>query len=230
MSIPDKYIYLTALIPFLLIWVFIFIRRKDLRREIIFISLLASIFNVLSSYLWWTKDWWRPPTITGTVVGVEDMLLGFFCGGIMSVIYDLIFNKKYSKRALKHRPLNAYIFLIFSTSLMAWLFYRVGLTSFWSSTISMILFVIFMIYIRKDLFFNALVSGTAMMAISILFYIIIITLSNTWIDSTYLPSLSGFRIWNVPVEEFVFWFLAGMWIGPFYEYSLGKKLKSIAVK
>ncbi len=201
-----------------------------MRREIIFISLLASIFNVLSSYLWWTKDWWRPPTITGTVVGVEDMLLGFFCGGIMSVIYDLIFNKKYSKRALKHRPLNAYIFLIFSTSLMAWLFYRVGLTSFWSSTISMILFVIFMIYIRKDLFFNALVSGTAMMAISILFYIIIITLSNTWIDSTYLPSLSGFRIWNVPVEEFVFWFLAGMWIGPFYEYSLGKKLKSIAVK
>lgn len=90
-----------------------FIRRKDLRREIFFISILISIISVLTSYCWWTKDWWRPNTVTGTIVGIEDFIIGFTAGGIMSVIYDFIFNKGYQKINLKHNPLNIYLSLLF---------------------------------------------------------------------------------------------------------------------
>lgn len=99
----------------------------------------------------------------------------------------------------------------------------VGLTSFWSSAISMFLVVIFIIFVRRDLFFNSLISGVAMMCISIFFYLVIILISNTWINNTYLHGLSGLNFFTIPIEEFVFWFLAGMWVGPFYEFSFGKK-------
>ena len=230
MFVPDKYIYLLATIPFCLIWILLFVKRKDLQREIIFLSIFTGILSVLTSYFWWTKDWWRPLTITDTVVGIEDFLLGFFTGGIMSVIYDFIFKKCYINTSSKKATLNGPLLIIFTACLMEWLFIKVGLTSFWACTITLTLTVIFMILIRRDLFFDSLVSGVSMMLISVLFYFIIIILSSTWINNTYLNGLSGFRIANVPIEEFIFWFLAGMWIGPFYEYTTGKRVRNMPRK
>src|ERR1035437_8729952 len=90
MIIPDKYIYLLALIPFCLIWVFLFTKRKDLRKEMLSVSILIGILSVVTSYLWWTKDWWRPLTVTGTVVGIEDFTMGFASGVIISIIYNFL--------------------------------------------------------------------------------------------------------------------------------------------
>ena len=183
----------------------------------------------MTSFYWWTKDWWRPTTFTGTVVGIEDFVMGFTTGGIMSVIYDLIFNKGYKKTILKHTVYKAYFVGLFMASLTAWLFIMTGLTSFWASTISMFLVIVYIIFVRRDLFLDSLVSGVAMMFISVIFYFVIILLSSTWINNTYLHGLSGFRIYSIPIEEFVFWFLAGMWVGPFYEFAFGKKLGSVKV-
>lgn len=59
--------------------------------------------SLLSSYYWWTKDWWLPHNITGTKVGIEDFIMGFTAGGIMTVAYEVIFLKRYikSKREIK---------------------------------------------------------------------------------------------------------------------------------
>ena len=114
---------------------------------------------------------------------------------------------------------------MFYGTLTAWLIFFVGLSTFWSSTIAMISVILFIDYIRKDLIWDSLLSGLAMMIISILFYLVIILISDNWIYNTYLHGLSGIKIYTVPIEEFVFWFLAGMWVGPFYEYALGKRLR-----
>jgi len=37
--------------------------------------------------------------------------------------------------------------------------------------------------------------------------------------------LSGHRITGIPVEEIIFWFLAGFLFGPFYEYWQGVRLR-----
>lgn len=227
MNVPDKFVYLIALTPFCLIWIFFLLKRKDLKKEIIFTSILIGILSVLTSYYWWSKDWWKPLTITGTIVGIEDFIMGFTAGGIMSVIYDFIFLKEYRRVDLKCNFIKTCFVLLFMACLTAWLFFMIGLTSFWSSTISMFLIIIFMIFIRRDLFFDSLFSGIAMMFISIFFYLIIILISNTWINITYLYGYGLIRIFTIPIEEFVFWFLAGMWVGPFYEFAFGKKLKNI---
>lgn len=57
----------------------------------------------LSEYLFWTRDWWKPTTITDTVVGVEDFLLSFTNGGIAAVIYEEVFDKKSTFRVQTSR-------------------------------------------------------------------------------------------------------------------------------
>lgn len=226
-NVSDKFVYLIALIPFCIIWLFLFLKRKDLRKEIFFTSVLIGVLSVLTSYFWWTKDWWRPLTITGTLVGIEDFIMGFASGGTMSVVYDFLSGKTYSKRETQKHFLPIIMLVFFMVCLMFYLLLVIGLTSFWSCVITLTLTILFIDYSRKDLFFDSLISGVSMLLISITFYLVILLLSSTWVGNTYLQGLSGFRIWTIPIEEFVFWFLAGMWVGPFYEYTFGKRLKNL---
>ncbi len=190
-------------------------------------SLLISILSVLTSYFWWTKDWWKPETITGTIVGIEDFIMGFTTGGIMSIAYDFLLNKGYSKLKSKQRLFSGILVMIFMALLMFYLFLVAGITSFWSSVVTMIIVILFLDYSRRDLLLDSLISGVSMLFISVSFYLVIVLVSNTWVDNTYLSGLSGIRVGTIPIEEFIFWFLAGMWVGPFYEYVYGRRLRSI---
>ena len=57
---------------------------------------MSVIFGVIGPFVEvvYTLDWWAPLTITGTVVGIEDVLFGFVCGGIATVVYEEIFKKR----------------------------------------------------------------------------------------------------------------------------------------
>lgn len=227
MAIPIHFIYLTSLAPFCFIWVFIFIIRPDLRKEMLFMSLMIGVLSVATSYYWWTIDWWKPLTLTGTKVGIEDFLMGFTSGGIMATLYEVIFKKALYKRKLHHHLSGGFTILLILAQTTSWFIYGIGLTSFWASTLAMISTSIIMLLIRKDLVINAFLSGVLMLCVSLLFYSVIIILSPGWMDQTYLSGLSGIKFIGIPIEELVFWFLAGLVFGPFYEYWQGQKLKFI---
>ncbi len=223
MFLSDKYVYLVSLVPFCILWLLFFFTKPKLRREMVSMSLLIGVASVATSYLWWTKDWWRPATLMGTIVGIEDFVMGFTSGGIMSIVYNFIFNPKILDNRFPVSKLLPIFMIALMTFLTSFIFVFFGVSSFWASLIAMSVTILLIICLRKDLLIDAIVSGIAMLLISILFYGPIVTLSETWIDATYLNGLSGMRLWNVPVEEFVFWFIAGMWVGPFYEVCKGIK-------
>lgn len=224
MNIPMEYIYLIANIPFSIVWLIIFLRRKDLRHEMFIMSLLVGLASILTSYFWWTDDWWRPLTLSGTRVGVEDIILGFTTGGIMASVYEFFF-----KKTLYHKVKPFWHTLIVSVTslvvLMEILMRGFSFTSFYASTLSLVLVISLMLVLRRDLTVSAFSSAVLMTLISTLFYGAIILLSPQWIDKTYLPTLSGLRVAGVPIEEFVFWFLAGAFFGPFYEFWKGEKIR-----
>ncbi len=221
--------YLMSTIVLLIIWFVFFLIRKDVRKEMVIMSLLIGILSVVTAHYWWTVDWWRPITITGTKIGIEDFLMGFSSGGIMAVAYEILFRKRLYKTRLRndfHPDQNTILLLL--AFFTAWLFWGVGLTSFWASTIAMIIAAGTIFYFRRDLFLNGLLSGLLMMIISLFFYFTIILFSAEWIDKVYyFETLSNLRVFSIPIEEFVFWFLAGMVFGPFYEYWQGEKLRKI---
>jgi len=190
-------------------------------------SVFIGAVSVASAYYWWTVDWWRPLTVTGTRVGIEDFLMGFASGGIMAVIYEEIFKKRYLKRKTqRHRPgaTTLLLLLAFATSFLIW---GIKLTSFEASSIAMMLTSALMFVYRRDLLLNGLLSGVLMVCVSLFFYYAILFFDPRWVDATYqFASLSGIRITHVPIEEFIFWFLAGFLFGPFYEYWQGERLSA----
>jgi hypothetical protein len=65
-----------------------------------------------------------------------------------------------------------------------------------------------------------------MLFISFLPYFTIMLVSPGWIAQTYyFNHLSGILILGIPIEEVIFWFLAGVVFGPFYEYWKCEYLK-----
>ena len=226
MNIPINLVYLISLIPFCLIWIILFIKGKYTRREMLVMSFIIGFVSLLSCYYWWTKDWWQPHNITGTKVGIEDFIMGFTAGGIMTSAYEVIFLKRYieSKRKIKMPSFHTVMLIL--VLLTSWFIWGIGTTTFIASTISMIFVSGIVFYFRKDLIVNGLWSGLLMLAISLFFYYTIIFLSPDWINQTYLfKTLSGIKITGIPIEELVFWFLAGLMWGPLYEYWHFEQLK-----
>lgn len=228
---PLKYAYFVGSLLPMVMWLALYWHRKDLRREMWVMSLAIGILSVATGYYWWTIDWWQPLTITGTRVGIEDFLVGFGSGGIMAVVYEVVFKRRHYKRKPEHHypgPLTIFLMLAFATAFLIW---GVGLTSFTAGTIAMGVTAAFMFYYRKDLLLNGLLSGTLMAAVSLAFYYPILWLSPGWVEATYIfDNLSGILITGVPIEEFVFWFMAGVIFGPFYEYSQGERLRKMRAR
>jgi hypothetical protein len=63
------------------IWLVFLLWRKDQQHEMLKVGFLVGVLSVITCYLWWIQDWWSPQNITGTKIGVEDFLIGFFAGG-----------------------------------------------------------------------------------------------------------------------------------------------------
>ena len=83
-----------------------------------------------------------------------------------------------------------------------------------------------LLYYRKDLLKNALLSGLLMAIVSLPAYYISEKLSPGWISNTFeYEHLSGLHIVKAPLEDIVFYFLFGMWTGPFYELWKGEVAK-----
>lgn len=223
-----KYAYLVGTIVFLIPWVILFLFRKDYRKEMIFMSLVIGIGSLVTAYLWWTIDWWRPETITSTRVGIEDFLLGFSNGGIAAVLYGVIYKKRLSKRIKKTNNTEAFNICLILFFIIAFLFWGLNITSFWASTIAMIIAAVYILCTRRDLFFNALASGILMAIVSLPSYYVFIWLFPGFIDKTWMSQyLSGIVITGIPLEDLIFYFLFGFIIGPFYEYWQNKRLVSI---
>ena len=187
-------------------------------------GLLVGLLSMVTSYLWWTTDWWQPVTFTGTRVGIEDFLMGFFAGGIMSSGYEIVFrwfdvkdNRK-SENFIKQSNL----ILICLALITAFLFWFLDFRSAASCFIAMILTIFYTVCIRPDLKNIVIGSAITMFLCCLPFYIILAIFFPNWIVATYpFDVWTGYRIYNIPIEEFIFWFLAGAVFGPFYEVRRG---------
>jgi len=223
--IEIKYAYLIGTIIFLIPWLILFLLRKDYRKQMLFMSLAIGIGSVVTAYLWWTIDWWQPATVTATRIGIEDFILGFSNGGIAAVLYEAIFRKKFSKSKSKKNYSNTIMISLILLLIISFLFWGLNITSFWASTIAMILASIYMLITRKDLFLNALASGFLMALVSLPIYYILIWIFPDFVNKTYLfQYLSNIKITGIPIEDLIFYFLFGFIIGPLYEYWQSKRL------
>lgn len=218
-----QYSYLIGDFILLAIWIILYLWRKDIRKEMLLLSIIFGIGGIFVQFIY-IQDWWHPLTITNTIVGIEDFLFGFVTGGIAGVIYEEIFKRKVKIRKTDKKKENYIwikLFLIISllTILLFIGFYILKISSFYSSVLAFTI-SIFIIWIkRKDLIIDSIISGILLMIISFIVFNLMEIASPGWIHSTwYFENLSGIIILNSPLEDVIFFFLSGAFIGPLYEY------------
>lgn len=209
------------------IWLFLFWRRRDLRKEMLMMSILIGFLGPLSEF-WYRQDYWMPLLFNGWPIGFEDYLFGFFAGGISGVVYEEVFVTKIShRRTRKHHwplfilPLALLFLLILNVSFLGF-----HLNSIYASIIGFLLLASIFIYYRKDLLVDALSSGILSGLIMLIGYFVLINyfpdiFQRFWL----LKNISGITIYTVPIEEIAWAFSWGMVAGPMYEFFMGLKFR-----
>src|SRR3989344_2060512 len=200
-----QYSYLIGNIFFLFIWLFLFIFRRDLRKEMLIMSFIVAPMGPISE-IFYLRDYWRPEIFNGLLIGIEDLLFGFFIGGITAVIYEVFLGKKYSNKHLFARS--------------KWLFPGGILV------IICIMFVGFMVFIRRDILKESIYSGLLVCGLIFIFYIIFGYIFNGVIQKWWvLKNISGILIFGVPIEELMWGFGWGFVASPAYTFINGLRLK-----
>lgn len=227
-----QYTYLIGVMIVLTLWLILFLYRKDTRKEMLIISLFFGVAGSLVEMIH-VLDWWRPLTITNTTVGIEDFLFGFGIGGIASVIYEHVFNKrvkikkvkeiKEQKRNINFLFLLALLFILFFGG-----FFIFNLNSFEAMLVSFIIPILIIYIKRKDLIKDSLVSGILVLMASIIGYHILNLITPGFFDEFWLfQNIGRVIVLGIPLEEHIFYFLAGALLGPLYEYWKEGKLINI---
>jgi hypothetical protein len=229
--LPLKYGYAVLVSVGMILWTVIFILRRDLRKSMIQMGIAYGLLSVVTAYIWWTRDWWHPFTITGTKVGIEDFFTGFGAGPVMMTIYQFFFNKKLvttiPKTVASLAPRVGFSACVLAAIHI--LIYGFHLTSFWAFSVSVSVALVVMFVSRKDLIIPGIISG-ALTAVFILpLYWATILTTPEWVAKTYnFVHLSGVLFMGIPIEELVFWFLAGAFIGILAAFTWpGKFVKSL---
>jgi hypothetical protein len=218
-----QYSYLIGDLALLFIWFILFLFRKDVRKQMIIMSLIIGILGMLFQFVY-SIDWWHPLNILGTKIGLEDFLFGFAVAGIASVIYEEIFHKKIKLRKVNNKTKNLQNknFILISAALAIFFFgsfYLLGFNSFYSSIFAFIISTSYIYIKRNDLIYESIISGALLMIISFIAFIVPEFITPGWINSAwYLQNLSGIIILHAPIEDLIWFLLAGAYIGPLYEY------------
>jgi hypothetical protein len=214
------YAYLLYGLTFLIPWLVVWILRRDLRLELAVSSLVTAPLGPLFER-WYHADYWKPELLGRGAVGFEDLLFGFGVGGLGAVAYEAITGRTRVARYGWRNPI--FFFAVFVFGLAA---HAIAVPTVNSIHVSMGVFLVaaaLMVIPRRDLVPVALVSGAAVAAFMILNYQVVLFFHPTLFEDFWmLSNLSGRFLLRVPIEEPLWGFLWGAFIGCAWKYGFGE--------
>ena len=220
------YEYLIGDLIFLAIWLILYFIRNDLRKEILFSSLLSAPLGLTE--IFFIPWYWNPKTLFNLVPGIESILFAFSVGGIATVLYEIVLNKHLRKAGEKRietkKLYYALIFVCASFFLLNVIFKK---DVMYSAIISMFLGSIVIILMRSDLKKEIIIGGILfLIAYFAMFFIL-----NTFILPDFVAKnwnfehLIGITILGIPIEELLWaWSFGSLW-APIYEFVKGYTIK-----
>ena len=93
-----QFVYLAWALIFSLIWIAIFLIRKDLRKSMLLLGVIFGVVAPTSDFLWFLRDYWHPlVSVSPLIFTLEDFFYVFILTGVMLFSYAAIFKKKADK-------------------------------------------------------------------------------------------------------------------------------------
>lgn len=216
--------YLIGALIFGLIWLGLFLARRDLRREIISLSFLAGILGPISEHFY-SQDYWQPQYWFPASLRIEDFLAGFFLGGIGAVGYEVVWRKRHKCACDLKTTWVLPVVSVAGIGLIILFFHGLGWNSIYSSIVAFLILGSVLLLIRSDLIPAAVGSGLVLSLVMFVFYVIYQQIYPGIIHQWWrLENISGILLLGIPVEELLWGFTWGMLAGPLYEFSAKVKL------
>lgn len=220
--------YLSAGIFYLVIWLAFYFLRRDLREQM----LVAGLFLVGTAPInvIWHGDYWHPPYVFGNAFPFEDFFWRFAFAGVVAIAYELVFGKRLrmteqrSVRAMGFTLLKLFLLIIAPLALLSNVF---GVNSIYAISVGLVLVILYMLSERPDLLRDALWSGFFSFLFVFVFYVAWqYPYPDVFAKFWKIDAISGVKVIGIPIEELVWFFLAGAFIGPLYEFVTGAKVVS----
>jgi hypothetical protein len=221
-----KYSYLGYSLIFLLVWILFYILRPDLRRRMLIFSLIITPLGPLSE-IWFLRDYWRRPTITGYPISIEDVIFTFAIGGIAYSIYKLFFKMTLIQSADQPRRtwlvIAFFILIVLPLLVLTDLFH---INSIFSSAFSLLLIAILTWSLRPDLWKPSILSGILVVVLFFLVYKAMQVIFPGAIEYWCMGcNPLGIRLSGINIEELLWDFTWGLAGSTMVEAFTGEKLQ-----
>ena len=119
-----KYAYIGGGVILFLFWIFIFLKRKDLRKEMIWASLVGLPFGVIE--IFFVPHYWNPESLFDLMrqygFGLEGFLYSFSVAGIAAVAYEFL-EKKKTVKIKKDKKYHLAPFVLFLIVFLGWKYF-----------------------------------------------------------------------------------------------------------
>ena len=221
--------YFSAGLFYFAIWLALFFLRKDVHKQMLVVGLF--LIGTAPINIIWHWDYWHPPYIFGNIFPFEDFFWGFAFAGVVAVAYEVIFRIRL-KMSYRHcvkeiaRELCILLGIIVSTLLVLSNIFH--LNSIYAISVGLILVVWYMHTKRPDLMRDMFWSGIFSVVFVFIFYVVWqYPYPGVFERFWNMDAISGILILGIPLEELVWFFLAGMFVGPLYEFVTGAKVEKI---
>jgi len=226
LTMDIKYSYLGYSLIFLLVWGIFYILRPDLRHKMLLFSLIITPMGPLSE-IWFLKDYWRRPTITGSPISIEDAIFAFAIGGIAYAIYKVVFNVTAVQSKDQPRPVWMVIAFFVITFIPLLLFTDLlGVNSIFSSAFSLFLIAILTWNLRPDLLKPSIASGIMVVVLFFLVYKAMQVIFPGAIEYWCMGcNPLGLRLSGINIEELLWDFTWGLAGSTMVEAVTGEKLQ-----
>jgi len=214
--------YISAVIIGAIPWIILFLLRRDLRKEILIMSLLAMPAGLLDVFF--VPNYWIPITLFGLPVGIEGLIFSFEIGGIAAVLYTEI-TKQIPVRINGYHKHASLILVFVLIAIIFFVLINHVTNTMLALYTTLITGTAITLFLRKDLLKSAIEGALAFGLIYfILFFIELIFFPSvkSWFTLNGLPKMF---ILNVPVWEILFAVIFAAYWGNLYELIFGYKYR-----
>ncbi len=225
------YEYIIGDLFFIFFWFVLYFIRKDLRRKMIFSSILCTPLG-LSEFIF-APYYWNPSTLFDltTKIGfdIESLIFSFAVGGIAAVLYEEVL-KKHLVKARENRIFTKrhfYLLTAVLVSSMIFFSFIFKMDLIYTAVIVMALGAITIMISRKDLIKETIVGSLLFLLV---YFILLFTLNTLifpdWIARTWnFEHILGITFFKIPLEEILWALTFGALWAPIYEDIKGYALK-----
>ncbi len=223
------YVWLIWSSAFLLPWLLLYALFPQHRVPMWRASLVMTPFGLTEPLF--VPEYWNPPSLfelaQKTGFDIESFIFSFAIGGIGAVLYNILLHKRMDPLDLEERHHfrhRRHRWALFAPFTLFPVLYFLPWNPIHAGIAAMFLGAIAAVFCRPDLKFNTLVGGVLFLALYTVFLLGLKWSAPSYIEQVWnFATLTGVRIYGLPLEELLFGFTFGlMWTG-IYEHFTWKR-------